>query len=494
MIDLLCANAGRVTNLTRVTYLVLDEADRMFDLGFEPQIMKIINNIRPDRQTVLFSATFPKTMEALARKILDKPLEIVVGTKSLVSSDITQHVQVVDDDEKFLRLLEILGRVFQDDKTETKVLIFVERQESADNLLRDLMRRGYYCLSLHGGKDQMDRDSTIADFKSGDAQVLIATSVAARGLDVKNLNVVVNYDPPNHMEDYVHRVGRTGRAGNKGDAYTFISPHQEKHAVDVAKALMTSGIAVPPEVQKLVDVHMDNVRLGLASAKGSGFGGKGLARLDRERELTKKVQKKSFATGEDEDEDVDLEDIVDELDDATQKKQTTFKPFQTTQQKDLSEVVAASLEAQKNEALQKALEAAAKISQAQGLPAPAAPALSGHVSQSSIITTPKGLYSTELEINDYPQRARWTATRREQILLVHELTGASITTKGVYIPPSQPIRSGERKLYLYIEGETEGAVDRAKRELKKVLAEATLQILEAEGGRTLPTSSRYSVL
>ena len=209
MIDLLCANNGRVTNLQRATYLVLDEADRMFDMGFEPQVMKIVNNVRLDRQTVLFSATFPRQMEALARKILIKPLEITVGGRSVVCPDVDQKVEVIEDEAKFYRLLEILGE-WADKDSESRALIFVDRQEAADNLLKDLLRRGYPCQSMHGGKDQMDRDGTIASFKSGDVNILIATSVAARGLDVKQLTLVVNYDCPNHMEDYVHRCGRTG--------------------------------------------------------------------------------------------------------------------------------------------------------------------------------------------------------------------------------------------------------------------------------------------
>lgn len=214
MIDLLTANSGRVTNLKRITYVVLDEADRMFDMGFEPQVIKIVsiilhlqiqvNNIRPDKQVVLFSATFPKKMEALARKILRKPLEIIVGGRSVVCGDVTQYVEVRDEDSKFVRLLEILGQTFIED-AEAKVLVFVDRQEAADSLLSQLLKRGYPCTTLHGGKDQTDRDSTISDFKNGDTNIMIATSVAARGLDVKQLKVVINYECPNHMEDYIHR-------------------------------------------------------------------------------------------------------------------------------------------------------------------------------------------------------------------------------------------------------------------------------------------------
>jgi ATP-dependent RNA helicase DDX46/PRP5 len=253
MIDLLTANSGRVTNLRRCTYLVLDEADRMFDMGFEPQVMKIVNNIRPDRQTLLFSATFPAKMDALARKILIKPLEITVGGRSVVAKEITQQVEIRDADQKFLRLLEILGEMGEKykDEEDFRTLIFVERQESADELFRELMRKGYICTSLHGGKDQVDRDQAISDFKAGYIPIVIATSVAARGLDVKELKLVINYDCPNHMEDYVHRAGRTGRAGNSGTCITFIQTDQDRYAVDIVRALKASEANVPPELEKL---------------------------------------------------------------------------------------------------------------------------------------------------------------------------------------------------------------------------------------------------
>lgn len=299
MIDLLTANSGRVTNLRRVTYVVLDEADRMFDMGFEPQVMKILSNIRPDRQTVLFSATFPRQMEALARKTLTKPVEIVVGGRSVVAPEITQVVEVREENTKFVRLLELLGKLYEDDKNEDdRVLIFVDRQESADGLLRDLMKKGYPCMSIHGGKDQIDRDSTIDDFKAGVVPILIATSVAARGLDVKQLKLVVNYDAPNHLEDYVHRAGRTGRAGNTGTAVTFLTEEQDRYAVDIAKALKQSGQSVPESVQKLVDGFMEKVKAGKEKAGASGFGGKGLERLDQERDAAKARERKTFKTGE----------------------------------------------------------------------------------------------------------------------------------------------------------------------------------------------------
>jgi ATP-dependent RNA helicase DDX46/PRP5 len=330
MIDLLAANSGRVTNLRRVTYVVLDEADRMFDMGFEPQVMKILANIRPNRQTVLFSATFPRQMEALARKTLTKPVEIVVGGRSVVAPEITQIVEVRNDDKKFVRLLELLGNMYADEKNEDdRALIFVDRQESADTLLRDLMKKGYPCMSIHGGKDQIDRDSTIDDFKAGIVPILIATSVAARGLDVKQLKLVVNFDAPNHLEDYVHRAGRTGRAGNTGTAVTFITEEQDRYAVDIAKALKQSGQPVPETVQKLVDTFMEKVKAGKEKASNSGFGGKGLEKLDQERDAAKARERKTYKTGEEGDEE-EREEKDTTGDDLVAKAASGVKAFDAT--------------------------------------------------------------------------------------------------------------------------------------------------------------------
>lgn len=330
MIDMLAANGGRVTNLRRTTYLVLDEADRMFDMGFEPQVTKIISNIRPDRQTVLFSATFPRQMEALARKILTKPIEVQVGGRSVVCKDVHQTVIVIDDHQKFFKLLELLG-IYCD---KGSVLVFVERQEAADALIRDLMKSSYSCMALHGGMDQFDRDSTISDFKNGSVKILVATSVAARGLDVKHLVLVINYDCPNHYEDYVHRCGRTGRAGNKGFAYTFITTEQEKLTGDIIKALELSGTPVPEDLEEVWKKYMEKLKAEgkikslpsgrvvpiIKKRKAIGFTGKGFKFDEREaaKDAESKLKQKSalgLANDDDEDEfalltlDKKLEDI-----------------------------------------------------------------------------------------------------------------------------------------------------------------------------------------
>ncbi|CAO3599520.1 unnamed protein product [Absidia cylindrospora] len=490
MIDLLCANSGRVTNLARVTYMVLDEADRMFDMGFEPQVMKIVNNVRPNRQTVLFSATFPRQMEALARKVLKKPLEITVGGRSVVCSDVEQIVEVREDATKFMRLLEILGQFYNDEDDDARVLIFVDRQEAADNLLRDLIRKGYVCQSLHGGKDQVDRDSTIADFKSGATNILIATSVAARGLDVKQLKLVVNYECPNHMEDYVHRVGRTGRAGNKGTAYTFITPTQERYAMDICKALRLSGQAIPPDLQVLTDDFQTKVKSGQERFAGSGFGGKGLERFDKDRDMVKKIQKKAYGGDdlEESDEEVELEStrIIPGQPRAATMDTTDINGITTT-----TTAAASSSEQGSSVAVQaarKAAEVAARLMATAGM----------NKSQTMETTDDsedaRPVFAEEININDFPQKARWKVTNREQISQISEITGAAITTRGTFFPTGKQPGPNERKLYLFIEGDSEMVLENAKREIKRILEEATVASLEAEARTGGGAPARYSVV
>ncbi|KAL6717838.1 pre-mRNA processing RNA-helicase [Lecanora helva] len=503
MIDLLAANSGRVTNLRRVTYVVLDEADRMFDMGFEPQVMKILANIRPDRQTVLFSATFPRQMESLARKTLAKPVEIVVGGRSVVAPEITQIVEVRTEDMKFIRLLELLGNLYSEEKNEDdRALIFVDRQESADGLLKDLMRKGYPCMSIHGGKDQIDRDSTIDDFKAGVIPIMIATSVAARGLDVKQLKLVVNYDAPNHLEDYVHRAGRTGRAGNTGTAVTFITPDQERYSLDIAKALRQSGQEVSEELQKLVDTFIEKVKSGKEKVSGSGFGGKGLERLDQERDAARARERKSHKTGDEpEEEDKEDKDKDDKGEDliakAASSVQSAAAPAPATlpgvpKGIDLDGKITvhrteAPTDSSKNP-LDKVGRAVAGIHE--------------RLSKNRELRTgvpidnkgpDAGAFHATLEINDFPQKARWAVTNRTNVAKILEATGTSITTKGSFYAAGKEPQTGENpKLYILVEGDTEVVVTNAMRELMRLLKEGT--IAAADSDARAPASGRYNVV
>ncbi|MED6185764.1 Envelope glycoprotein gp160 [Stylosanthes scabra] len=245
LIDMLEA---QITNLQRVTYLVLDEADRMLDMGFEPQIRKIVGQIRPDRQTLYWSATWPKEVEALARQFLRNPYKVVIGSPELkANQSINQVVEVLTDAEKYNRLIRLMKEVMDG----SRILIFMETKKGCDQVTRQLRMDGWPALSIHGDKNQAERDWVLSEFKSGRSPIMTATDVAARGLDVKDIKCVINYDFPSSLEDYVHRIGRTGRAGAKGTAYTFFTHGNAKYARALIKILQDAGQAASPSLSAL---------------------------------------------------------------------------------------------------------------------------------------------------------------------------------------------------------------------------------------------------
>ncbi|KAK8196483.1 pre-mRNA processing RNA-helicase [Zalaria obscura] len=499
IIDLLAANSGRVTNLRRVTYVVLDEADRMFDMGFEPQVVKLLSNIRPDRQTVLFSATFPRNMEALARKALTKPVEIVVGGRSIVAPEITQMIEVREEDSKFFRVLELLGQLFANDE-DARALIFVERQESADTLMAKLQQKAYPCVSVHGGREQIDRDGAVEDFKAGIIPVMIATSVAARGLDVKQLKLVINYDTPNHLEDYVHRCGRTGRAGNTGTAVTFLTPEQGRFAPDLLKALQQSGQPVPDDLKNLAETFLSRVKEGSVRAAGSGFGGKGLDRLDQQREAERQRERRTYKTGDGDDDEEEKEEKKDVQEDKVVVK-SRDEPAPAPAATSIPGVpkgidLDAAIQVHKTETpkpasnnpLDRVSAAAANINNRLGARSQL---------RSGVPIDNKGpdagAYHATLEINDFPQKARWAVTNRTNVAKVLEATGTSITSKGNYYPAGKEPAPGEApKLYILVEGDTELVVTQAMRELQRLLKEGTMAAADSES--RAPASGRYNVV
>lgn len=256
-VEIVIATPGRLidflqsgdTNLKRVTYLVLDEADRMLDMGFEPQVRKMCTQVRPDRQTLMWSATWPHSVQALAREVCrEDPVHINVGARQLrTAHTIKQYVEVLQESEKRSRLRRLLEKIMDG----SKILIFCQTKRAGDDLTREMRTDGFPALCIHGEKRQEEREWVMKEFKEGKSPILVATDLASRGLDVKDIKCVINYDFPNQIEDYVHRVGRTGRAGASGSAYTFFTLHQSKHAKDLIDVLREANQSIPEELERL---------------------------------------------------------------------------------------------------------------------------------------------------------------------------------------------------------------------------------------------------
>lgn len=292
--EIVVATPGRLIDMLkmkalamlRATYLVLDEADRMFDLGFEPQVRSIVGQIRPDRQTLLFSATMPRKVEKLAREILSDPIRVTVGEVGMANEDITQVVQVIpSDSEKLPWLLEKLPEMIDQGDT----LVFASKKATVDEIEAQLGQRGFKVAALHGDKDQSSRMDILQKFKSGTYHVLIATDVAARGLDIKSIKTVVNFDIAKDMDMHVHRIGRTGRAGDKdGVAYTLITQKEARFAGELVNSLVAAGQNVSTELMDLAmkdgrfrskrDARKGGGRKG--KGRGGGAGGKGVRGVD----------------------------------------------------------------------------------------------------------------------------------------------------------------------------------------------------------------------
>lgn len=281
---LLVATPGRLVDMMErgkigldfCKYLVLDEADRMLDMGFEPQIRRIVEQDtmppRGVRQTMMFSATFPKEIQMLARDFLEEYIFLAVGRVGSTSENITQKVVWVEELDKRSFLLDLLNATGKDSLT----LVFVETKKGADSLEDFLFHEGYACTSIHGDRSQRDREEALHQFRSGRSPILVATAVAARGLDISNVKHVINFDLPSDIEEYVHRIGRTGRVGNLGLATSFFNDRNINITKDLLDLLVEAKQEVPSWLENMAyeQHHKGGSSRGRSKGRfsGGGFG------------------------------------------------------------------------------------------------------------------------------------------------------------------------------------------------------------------------------
>ncbi|CDN32481.1 ATP-dependent RNA helicase RhlE [Mucinivorans hirudinis] len=230
--DILIATPGRLLDLISqgfihldtLTHFVLDEADRMLDMGFIHDIRRLLPMLPKNKQTMLFSATMPTEIVSISKSLLDRPARVEVAPVASVVDAIEQHVYFVEKPQKIELLVSVL-----DEQSDKSILIFSRTKHGADKIARILNKRHIGCEAIHGNKSQNARQSALSNFKSGKTRIIVATDIAARGIDIQNLGVVINFDLPDVAETYVHRIGRTGRAGRSGVAFTFCS--QDEHTM-----------------------------------------------------------------------------------------------------------------------------------------------------------------------------------------------------------------------------------------------------------------------
>ena len=443
----------------------------------------------------------------LAKRILTSPLEIVVGNRGQAWKSIEQFVRIVDEDDK----LRLLAHLIDEWISEGSIIIFVDSQKEADDLFKQLYELKYELFVLHGGIDHTDREYTISDFKKGLRKIMVATSIAARGLDIKAIRVVINYKCPNHMEDYIHRIGRTGRAGNQGTAFTFITRDEAHYAGDLIKALKTSEQSVDEELIMLDEEYQKKVRDGEIERKKkySVNNGRGYEFTDEERrkfaESKKNAELGLYS--------VDPEDVSDSeinIKNINDKQNETNTLNDYTVNELLRDIKAKTIAKEAAVRVTKELMIKGTINEdtLKQIDKTIYDALSEYKPQSKI---EKGIeqairvrdsfedreneknnhFIAELEINDYPQSARLKVCSRDFLSGIYDLTGCLVSVRGTYFESGKNVPIGQRKQYLFIEGSSRNEVATSYKEWKRIIEENAANCAAMGMGGS---SGRYNVI
>jgi len=268
----------RAINLKRCTYLVLDEADRMLEMGFQQDLKRIMDQCRPDRQTLMFSATWPQEVQQIARGYTNNAVQVQIGSLELTANNqITQKLKQIDSSVE--KDKEFYSDVKHHLMEGNKILVFVNQKREADRLAHNLNRARVPSASIHGDKSQRQRDEAMYGFRKGQTKILIATDVCARGIDIRDISVVINYDMPTDIESYVHRIGRTARGADKGDSIGYVGREDlDRLARDLVPLLKRSEQEIPEwlqthRIQRVMKQKQKYSSFRDRSSGGSGFGG-----------------------------------------------------------------------------------------------------------------------------------------------------------------------------------------------------------------------------
>ncbi|TRY50205.1 Prp5p C terminal KH eIF4A-1-family RNA SFII helicase [Cryptosporidium tyzzeri] len=535
IIDIMTLLHKKIVIFQFISFLVIDEGDRLFDMGFAPQLLSIISIIRPDRQIAIFSATFPNIIEQFTNKILHNPIQVIVGKKGQMNQNVKQYIELLNNEnDQFLRLLQLLGEWAEFGL----IVIFCNRQTDVDELFAKLIPFGYNCLTLHSGQDHYDRHSNLTTFSKTNMNsnppppsgqnILIATSIFSRGLHVDNILLVINFGAPHHIEDYIHRIGRTGRAGNFGTSFTLLLPNEIPQSFDLIELAMKysnnnasnrhisrnihrndddnnnntnsnnfvdddSTIIIQPEIIQFYNELIQKSKSASSISNNSsnkrirnfGFGGKGFKFSKDEKsslQLLKDDTKKALGLIPDTTNITEEQIIINSNYDDDSTTTNNNNNNTTSDANTLSHSEIAHMpEAEK--ALQLATINAAKLNNVCNIQNPNIISITDYSNPNSI-TIPNNLHQVVngrvigiFEINDYPTLIRQKIVHKDIIKTINENCGVICQVKGIYIPPdsSNPSTnsvhiSEKKKLYIEINGPNHPKVQKAIHEINLIIS------------------------
>ncbi|AJP95215.1 DEAD-box RNA helicase PRP5 [Saccharomyces cerevisiae S288C] len=426
-IDILTLNDGKLLSTKRITFVVMDEADRLFDLGFEPQITQIMKTVRPDKQCVLFSATFPNKLRSFAVRVLHSPISITINSKGMVNENVKQKFRIChSEDEKFDNLVQLIherseffdevqsendGQSSDVEEVDAKAIIFVSSQNICDFISKKLLNAGIVTCAIHAGKPYQERLMNLEKFKREKNSILLCTEVLSRGLNVPEVSLVIIYNAVKTFAQYVHTTGRTARGSRSGTAITLLLHDELSGAYILSKAMRDEEIkALDPLQAKELQEMSAKFESGMKKGKfrlSKGFGGKGLENIKSKRE---EAQNK----------DLELKKNDKRSDDLEKK-------------------------------ISNPREGHDSVSESSAL----IPRLNYELFKES--TDGSIIFYAKVYINDLPQIVRWEATKNTTLLFIKHETGCSITNKGKFYPEGKEPKNenDEPKLYLLIEGQDE---------------------------------------